>query len=227
MTSVPPDAATTTTRSPVLGWRHVAVLVTGPLALAIAGVTHPAHLTSESADWWRDLHVVMLPLFPLLAINVWVLLRGVWAGVDGIVAVGARVLAFVYAAFYTALDVLAGIANGALVEASTSSGFDVSEPKSIIFGQGGDLAEVGVYSLLASSALVGVVYVRRFGLRMLPGSLVLLASSYSFIDSHVYPVRGVVTMLGFGVAAVLLAVPAVWASRTKQASPAADRGVGC
>ncbi|MBA2455469.1 MAG: hypothetical protein H0V48_02850, partial [Nocardioidaceae bacterium] len=86
----------------MLGWRHVAVLVTGPLALAIAGATHPAHLTSESADWWRDLHVVMLPLFPLLAINVWVLLRGVWAGVDGIVAVGARVLAFVYAAFYTA-----------------------------------------------------------------------------------------------------------------------------
>lgn len=200
---------------------HLVLLLAGPTTLAAAGSTHPAHLTSSSASWWHAVHIVMLPLFPLLALNVWVLLRGVWSGVDGGLASTARLLVFVYAAFYTALDVLAGIANGALMLASNASGLDVVQSKSVIFGEGNMLAEVGVWSMLAASVLVGIIYVRRFGVVTLPGGAVLVASSYSFLDSHVYPVRGVVTMLGFGLGAVLLAVPAVRASNASpQSAPA-------
>jgi len=202
-------ASSADTRPPVLHRHHVALLLVGPLALAAAGATHPAHLTSSSAEWWRQVHIVMLPLFPLLGANVWILLRGVWDGLDGAIATGARVLAFVYAAFYTALDVLAGIANGALVANSNDTGIDVSAPKSVIFGQGNDLAEVGVWALVMSSILVSVVYARRFGRFALGGGLVLVTASVSFLDSHVYPVRGVVTMIGFGVGAVVLALHAV------------------
>ena len=50
-------------------------------------------------------------VFPLLGLDLWWVLQGVrhplaWA---------ARVLAFVYAGFYGALDVLAGIATGLMV----------------------------------------------------------------------------------------------------------------
>lgn len=198
---------------PTLTRWHVALLLVGPIALAIAGFTHPAHLTEESASWWHTVHIVMLPLFPLLAVNIWVLLRGVWSGVDGWLATAARLLAFVYAACYTALDVLAGIANGALMIESNDSGLDVVAAKSVMFGEGNRLAEVGVFSLLVATLLLGGLYIRRFGTVALPGSLVLVASSYSFLDSHVYPVRGVVTMLGFALGAALLAIPALRASQ--------------
>ena len=198
------------TSSPHLfAWRHVALLLVGPVALALAGSAHPADLTPETAGRWHAVHLVMLPLFPLLAVNVWVLLRGIRSGLDGALALGARLLAFSYAVFYTALDVLAGIGTGALVIAGTASGLDVERPKSVLFREGNELAGFGALSMLGAGALVAVVFVRRYGWVALPGALVLLASSISFLDSHVYPVRGVVTMLGFGAGAALLALPAV------------------
>ena len=198
----------------------MALLLVGPVALAIVGSTHPANLTTASAGWWHAVHLVMLPLFPLLAMNVWVLLRGIWSGLDGALALGARVLAFVFAAFYTALDVLAGIGTGALVLENTASGMDVEGPMSVLFREGNQLAGIGALAMLGASALVAVVFVRRYGWVALPGALVLLASSVSFLDSHVYPVRGVLTMLGLGAGAVLLALPAMRTSApSEQARP--------
>jgi len=212
---------------PIFTWRHVALLLVGPLALALAGSTHPADLTSTTAGRWYAVHLVMLPLFPLLAANVWVLLRGIWSGVDGALAVAARVLAFSYAVFYTALDVLAGIATGALVTEATSSGMNVAGPKALMFREGNHLAGIGALSMLAASVLVAVVLVRRYGRVALPGALILVASSVSFLDSHVYPVRGVITMLGFGAGAVLLALPGMRTSRpSTHADPALHAPVG-
>jgi len=46
--------------------------VTGPpLLLSGLGLVNPAHLTAESADVWKNLHVVLLPVFPLLALAPW------------------------------------------------------------------------------------------------------------------------------------------------------------
>ena len=46
--------------------------------------------------------------------------------------------------------------------------------------------------------------VTRLTPRSLPGTVVALVASWSFMSSHVYPPWGVVTMLAFGAAAVLL-----------------------
>src|ERR1700759_3524871 len=79
-----------------------------PLLLAGLGSTHPTMLTPESAPWWRDLHVVGLLLFPLLALGPWAGVRGRGRVLEPVVLV----LGLLYACFYTALDVLAGIGAG-------------------------------------------------------------------------------------------------------------------
>ena len=85
-----------------------------PIAVGLAGITHPDHLTQEASLYWRNLHVVFLPLLPLLALGPWVIARSV----DRKLGYLAAVLGYVYACFYTALDVLAGIgAGGALAVA--------------------------------------------------------------------------------------------------------------
>lgn len=196
-----------TTAPPLLKPWHLGLVVVGPVSLAIAGLFHPSPLAPDSAEQWRMLHLVLLPLFPLLAVMLWTLLIGVRGGVDGLVAVAARVCAYVYAAFYTALDVLAGIANGAIVSYGAERDLDVDGVKGMIFGQGNDVLAVGTWAMIAACLLTGIVYLRRIGLWALPGTLALLASAWSFRDAHVYPPRGVLTMLGFGVGALLLALP--------------------
>jgi hypothetical protein len=83
-------------------------IVAAPLLLAVMGLTHPRDLTPETARYWYVLHLLLLPVFPLLGVNLWWLLAGIpgpWAWV-------ARILTFVYIPFYGALDVLGGIATG-------------------------------------------------------------------------------------------------------------------
>lgn len=195
------------TRPPRLETWHLALLLAGPVLLAAVGSYHPSPLSADSAERWRVLHLVMLPLFPLLGVTIWLLVRQVRGGTDGLLALGARVGGYVYACFYTALDVLAGIANGAVVQYGADTGTDVDGPKAVVFGEGNDVALVGNWAMLVACVLVGMVYVRRVGWIALPGTAVLLISSWSFFDSHVYPWRGVVTMLGFGLGALLLALP--------------------
>ena len=194
---------------------HLTLIVVGPIALAVAGLFHPSPLSPESAEQWRVLHLVLLPLFPLLAVMLWTLLIGVRDGVDGVIAVAARVCAYVYAAFYTALDVLAGIANGAIVGYGAERDLDVNGIKGMIFGQGNDVLAFGTWAMIAACLLTGVVHVRRTGVWAVPGTLVLLVSAWSFRDAHVYPPRGVLTMLGFGVGALLLALPVLRERRSR------------
>ncbi|MDT5013864.1 MAG: hypothetical protein QOD39_24, partial [Mycobacterium sp.] len=73
-----------------------------PVLIGLIGITHPAHLTFGASGYWRNLHVVLLPLFPLLALGPWLATRAI----DRTYAWVALVLGFVYACFYTALDVL-------------------------------------------------------------------------------------------------------------------------
>src|SRR3954467_14818440 len=84
-----------------------------PLLLAGLGLAPPMHLTADSAMTWRDLHVVLLPIFPLLALGPWTIVRGEHLALRWMVGL----LGYTYAVCYTALDVLAGIAAGALKSA--------------------------------------------------------------------------------------------------------------
>ena len=169
-----------------------------PLLLAGLGLAHPAHLTGGTADAWKDLHVVLLPVFPLLALAPWLLTRGEHRAVRW-AAIG---LGYAYAVLYTALDVLAGIGAGALQQAGAV------DQKRFLFAEGNDLADFGVWAYLLSASLAAAVALRRSRLAALPGAVLVVAGAVSFLDSHVYWPRGGLTMVVLAVGWAALAVTA-------------------
>jgi hypothetical protein len=170
------------------------------VALAAAGLAHPPRLDSSTAVVWWQYHVVLLPLFPLLAVAVWMLLRGV----PGPVATVARIAAYGYAVFYTALDLLAGVAAGRVVESvgrANQAALDVG-------GLGVQLGAVGEWALVVATALTGVVLVRRDGRRAVPGAVLAVGAAVAFVGAHVYWPTGGLAMLGFAAGCALLAASA-------------------
>jgi hypothetical protein len=155
------------------------------LVIAAVGLTHPARLTVDSAHHWQVMHTVLLPLFPLLALGPWLVARAVDARSSVIVGV----IAFVYACFYTALDILAGIGGGA-IKAAEAGGLG------IIFPVAQDLGAIGSYAHLAATALAAGLAIRVTGLaRGLSGALLVLAGSVLFWQEHVYRPWGVLAMV--------------------------------
>lgn len=174
----------------------VAVAVPG-LVLAGAGLTHPMVLDPSTAHHWWTLHVVLLPVFPLLGVVVWALLRGE----HGVVAWVARVAAYVYAVFYTGLDTLAGIAAGVAVDADPHGAAAVR-----LLQVGNQLAVPGIWAYLIAAVLTGVVSVRRDGSVALPGALIIVAAAIPFMVAHIYWPVGVLAMVGTAVGAAALEI---------------------
>jgi hypothetical protein len=59
-------------RSRQHGYGEVAIgllAVLGPVLLALAGLVHPSGLSAATAYRWVWLHIVLLPVFPLLALG--------------------------------------------------------------------------------------------------------------------------------------------------------------
>jgi hypothetical protein len=177
-------------------------VVTPPLVLAAIGLTHPHDLTPETAGWWTVMHIVLLPIFPLLGMAHWLLVRSV----DGFLAWAVRVLAFAYVVFYGALDAIAGVATGTLVRnrASIEQSAMLSQQLASLSGVGNALGAIGVDAFLLASVLTSAIAYRRVGRRALPGALVLVVASTSFLHSHIYWPNGVLTMLGLAVGFGLL-----------------------
>ena len=172
-----------------------------PLLIAVVALTHPAHLTTESAHHWQVMHTVLLPLFPLLGLGPWLVARAVTS--PGAVVVG--ILAYVYACFYTSLDVLAGIAGGAIKDASAGG-------LGIVFPVAGDLGDVGSYAYIAAAALGTGAALRVSGwLRGMPGAALTVIGSLIFWQEHVYRPWGVIAM-------VMLAVGWSWLALVVTAS---------
>lgn len=82
-----------------------------PLILALVGLLHPMMLTMATSQRWTVLHVALIPVFPLLGLSLWLLLRDERGALPAL----ARVAVYVYACFYTALDTVNGVAVGILV----------------------------------------------------------------------------------------------------------------
>jgi hypothetical protein len=163
-----------------------------PLFLAILGFTHPHELTPETAPYWYKLHYILLPIFPLLGVNLWWLL----ANIPGPWAWLARSLAFVYMPFYGGLDVLAGIGTGLVMNrAYETNKHALIAVNDWLFGQGLQLADVGGWAYLLACLVTGVLLVRRLGWVALPGALLLNVAAVSFLRSHIYFPIGVLTML--------------------------------
>jgi hypothetical protein len=179
--------------------RRLSLMVGPALLLAALGLTHPKVLNSATASWWTTLHVLVLPVFPLLALSLWLLLDGL----SGVAAWVARVAGYVYAAFYTALDVLAGIATGTLVgRGADPDGAEVGA----LFEIGNRLGDIGAWSFLAACLAATIALYQRGGRAVLPGAIVLVAAAFTFTGSHIYWPTGVSTMLGLAAGLALLAM---------------------
>jgi hypothetical protein len=191
------------------------LLVAGPpLLLAGLGLAHPMDLTADSARRWRDLHTVLLPIFPLLALGPWLIARAEHWSVRWLVAL----LGFVYAVFYTALDVLAGIAAGALKMAGAEEKWT-----SVMFAQGNDLSSYGVWAYLVAALLAAGFALRRAGIWAIPGATVVLVAAVSFLDSHIYWPVGGLTMIAFAVGWTALLV--ALANPMAASEPARERAI--
>jgi hypothetical protein len=174
----------------------VGVAVPG-LLLAGFGLVHPLFLAASTAPAWWQLHVPLIPLFPLLAVAMVVVLRGE----NGALAWGARIGAYGFACLYTGLDVLAGIGAGLT--------FDVQgdgPAVGALIGLGDRLGHTVIWCLVVATVLAGAVLVRRDGARALPGTLVLLAAAYPFYNFHIFSPYGVLAMAGYAAGFALLAV---------------------
>jgi hypothetical protein len=191
------------------------LLVTlGPVLLALAGLVHPGGLSAATAHRWVWLHIVLLPVFPLLVLGFVVLLRErPRAGIPRVARMVAWICAAVYAVAYTGLDAVAGIGAGTVA----GQHGDPAELRRLVlalYETGNGLGTAGVYGFLAATLSAAVSLGGRHGIRVLPGAVVLLAAGWSFIDSHIFSPRGVLTMLAMAVGFALLA----WAARGPSAT---------
>ncbi|RDI29596.1 hypothetical protein [Lentzea flaviverrucosa] len=166
------------------------------LVLAGIGLTHPHHLDASTAQWWRDMHVILAVIFPLLGAAQWVLLDDT----PKYVRYPGRVLAFGFVVFYGALDALAGIGGGAMTLANGGR-TSADEP---LFKIGNQLGTVGAWCFLAASAALVVCALLKYKLKALPGAVFLLLGSYLFLSSHIYWPKGVIacTCIAIGLAAI-------------------------
>lgn len=166
-----------------LGRRTVIAVLVPPVVIGLIGTTHPAHLTQDASGYWRDLHVVLLPIFPLLAVGPWLVARAV----DPLYGRITLVLGYVYACFYSALDILAGIAAGALKH-------DREGGLGTVFGWAHDLGQVGSVAFVGATAAAAGCLLRVGGPRVLPGAVVALGGAFGFMQEHVYWPGGVLSM---------------------------------
>lgn len=177
----------------------LAAAIVPAVALAVAGAFHPRDLGPATAVRWTDVHLVALPLFGLLGLAPWLLLRRR----NRVVGLVGAVLAWVHAAFYTGLDVLAGIGAGTLQERASGAG--VGE----MFSRGDQLARVGTAAYLLLTVLAAASVVApgpadrvgapgRVGTVAAVGAVVVAVAAVSYLSSHIWWPRGGLTMLTLG-----------------------------
>jgi len=174
------------------------LLAAPAFALALAGLFHPHHLTYDTSQRWFVLHVAGLLVFPLVGVALAALVRLrsdplAWA---------IRLTAYVYATFYSALDVISGVAAGYVTH---HLGPDVPRPEavSLLFRIGTPLGEIGSWSLIACAALISIDAVRQHGRPGAIGVLLIVGGWFVHTD-HIFSPKGVLGMLliGLGTAAV-------------------------
>ncbi len=139
--------------------RHLGtpLLIAAPaLALAAAGLIHPHRLTYETADRWFGLHVAGLVVFPLVGLALAWLVRGRRDPLAWLV----RLAAYGYATFYSALDVISGLAAG-YVTREMGADYERGSEVRLLFQIGTPLGEIGSWCLLVAALAVSVDAIRR------------------------------------------------------------------
>lgn len=172
------------------------VALPGLLLAAVGYLVHPGFLDVSTARAWWQVHVWLVPVFPLISLAVVLLLRGT----GGPLAWAARIAAYGFATLYTALDVLSGIGAGLAVEAG--AGALVGR----LFEIGDAIGLVGVWMLLAAAVLTGLALLPRDGPRVLAGAAVLAAACFPFMTGHIFHPVGVLAMLLLALGCALTAL---------------------
>jgi hypothetical protein len=98
---------------------HRVVILGAPLTLGLLEVWHPALLPGENiaqtlmpiATWWTTLHVLQIPLFALLGVALFLILRDLQGRA---VRIGRAAIA-VFVVIYPAFDAAVGVGSGVMV----------------------------------------------------------------------------------------------------------------
>ena len=176
-----------------------ALLVAVPALLAAAiGLSHPPTLNAATAEHWRNMHIALIPLFPLVGLAPWLIARraGTRFGRAG------AVFGYGFAAFYTSLDLLAGVAGGALV----ASGHPDATGQ--VFAIARVLGAIGVVSLVLGTLVAGTAAFLAAGPRSLPGALLATVGAALVQPGHIYLGLGTVAMLLFAGGYTVMALAA-------------------
>jgi hypothetical protein len=192
--------------------REVLFLVGVPLAWVILLLFHPG---GEGEDLYRDLqdqvtrmlvvHIGMLIFIPLMAVVVYVLLRGV----EGTAALVSRIALAVYVVFYGAWEAMYGIGLGILADAvnglpetERATGAEVIQDygENILLRGFGVLVSIGSVAFIIAMIAAGIALRRHAGAPL--AVAVLLGLSGFLITAHPPPFGPI--GLALFIAAVLL-----------------------
>ena len=160
------------------------------------GLLHPHHLDAGSAAVWRTMHIVLIPLFPLIGVAPWLIARRVDRRLGWLAAVGG----YGFATFYTALDLIAGVAAGTVQLAG------IPEAKGPLYDIARTFGLIGVVSLAFACLVAGVAVVIRRRLSAVPGAALSLAGAILVQPGHIYPGTGTLAMGLLAAGFALLAV---------------------
>ena len=171
---------------------RAAVLALPAVALGVAGLFHPMHLTYATSRTWWLLHVPGLFAFPLVGVALMVLFRGR----RDAVAVVAVLAAFGYATAYTALDVVNGIAAG-YVTHRLGPGVPRPDEVTYLFDLGRPFGVWGSWALVLAAVVVVADALWRHRLRALP-AVAMVPGAYLVHAFHIFAPEGVAGMLLVG-----------------------------
>lgn len=191
-------------------WLSIAMVVVAPLVLAIVEVfhPHPHDLFELDVSRWMFVHYAQIPLFPLSALSMVMLVRDRTDWAAWLCKAGM----FVFAVAFTSFDTAAGLVVGLLVKGALASGhpeawrgmIDALWFDPVLGGRGfTDAPLLGLIGRLSLSvgAVAGAVSLKRAGHGWAP-ILLLAAASFGInvFKSHSWP-GGPLTFGGMALAA--------------------------
>ena len=177
------------------------------LLCGIIGLTHPMRLTASTAEHWRVMHLVLIPIFPLIGLAPWLIARRAGRGWG----IAGAILGYGFAAFYTSLDILAGVAAGVLVGSGHP---DATGP---IYALARVLAAIGVVSLVLGCVVAAVAAFRIDGPWALLGGLIAAVGAGLLLPGHIYLGLGTVATALVALGFVILALRVTAAPRAQPA----------
>ncbi len=175
------------------------VLALPGLALGVAGLFHPHHLSYATSQRWWVLHVLGLFVFPLVGVALMMLMRGRRDPIAWVVVLAS----YVYATAYSALDVISGIAAG-YVTHRLGPGVPRPESVTLLFRIGTPLGEVGSIALIAAAVVLFVDALLRLRLLALPAVL-MIPGAVLVHQHHIFAPQGVTGMVLIGLSTGWLA----------------------